>query len=596
MKNKACCWILAILGIFCILFVLLIGVAISTIAGLGELTGGKVEPLKEQSFLLIRLSGVQPDYDSAPNIGTITSGQPLTIHSIRQALQHAKNDDMIRGLVLRPVGTGGFASLREIREAVRDFKESGKPVYAFAEIATDRDYYLASIADSIFMPSTLSGGLFLEGLGISSTYLAKTFDKLGIKFHVFHMGEYKGAFESWGSDKMSEPLRESLQSLIDDLYDVYIHEIAADRNALSYDALENEMMNGDKFIISPVDAVQKGFIDDLVDWQNFKDRIMNDKDKDFAGILVGDYLHTFKDKPGEKKKIAVVYAQGEINYSYGDGGNDPFETDDKIKSAEFAQLLREIRDDEDIAAVVLRVNSPGGSALASKVILEESLRMKAAKPFVVSMGSVAASGGYYISCGANSIVAQPNTITGSIGVVAMLPNLEGLYNKIEAHEEVVKKGKWAQFFRIDKEITDEQRDVLNSFLEEVYSEFRSDVASGRSMTVEDVQEVARGRVWTGRQAHERGLVDELGGLYDAIDKACELANLDPKEVYVQYYPKKQELFDFIIERIFSGVNAWQQTWFMTPEGFLAKRALDYLQKFSDSRDYVQAILPIEAIE
>ncbi|MBU1920614.1 signal peptide peptidase SppA [bacterium] len=595
MKNKACCWILAILGIVFILFILLIGVLFSAVSGLGEFTGGKTTPLEEESFLIIRMSGVLPDYDAAPNLGSLTSGRPLSIHSINRALQHAKDDPMIRGVVLRPVGMGGFASIREIREAIRGFKESGKPVYAFAEIASDRDYYLASIADSIFMSSTLSGGLFMEGLGISSTYLAKTFDKLGIKFHVFHMGEYKGAFESWGSDRMSEPLRESLQSMIDDLYDVYIHETAADRTALTFKALEQEMLNGERFMISPQDALQKGFIDDLLDWQDFKDRIMGDDEKDFAGVTVSHYLRTFKDKPGNKKKIAVVYAQGEINYSYGEG-EDPFAMDETIKSAEFAQLLREIRDDEEVAAVVLRVNSPGGSALGSKVILEEALRLKEAKPLVVSMGRIAASGGYFISCGANSVMAQPNTITGSIGVVAVLPNLEGLYNKIEALEEVVKKGKWAQFFRIDQELTKEQETILNSLLEDVYAEFKDDVASGRGMTVEAVQEIARGRVWTGRQAHANGLVDQMGGLNDAIEKARTLAELDSQEVYIQYYPKKQEIIDYVIEQLFTGVKLWQQTWLMTPETLLARRAIDYLQKFGDAREYVQAILPVQTIE
>ena len=600
MKNKACCWILAILGIFIILFFLIIGTLLTAVSGLGDFTGTKTESLEEEGFLVIRLSGAMPDYDSAPNLGMLTSGRPLSLNSITRALEHAKNDDKIRGVVLRPVGIGGFASIREFREAVRDFKESGKPVYAYAEIASDRDYYLASIADSIFMSSTYSGGLYMEGLGISSTYLAKTFDKLGIKFHVFHMGEYKGAFESWGSDRMSEPLRVSLQSMIDDLYGTYIREIAEDRPALSYETLENEELNGDRLLITAEDAMKKGFIDGLLDWQEFKDHIMgkdeNGEDaKEFAGVSVGRYLRSFKDRAGDKKKIAVVYAQGEINYSY-DSSNDPFEMDESIKSAEFAQLLRELREDEEIKAVVVRVNSPGGSALASKVILEESRRLKDEKPLVVSMGRVAASGGYFISCGSDAIFAQPNTITGSIGVVSVLPNLEGLYEKIDAREEVVKKGKWAQFFRIDEELTEEQRAVLNTVLEDIYLEFKTDVAAGRGMSLDEVQEVARGRVWTGNQALEHGLVDQLGGLNEAIAKARTLAELESEEVFIQYYPKKKEVIEFVIEQFLSGVKLWQQTWMLTPEAFLAKRAVDYLERFLDTKEYVQAIMPIEIIE
>jgi protease-4 len=270
--------------------------------------------------------------------------------------------------------------------------------------------------------------------------------------------------------------------------------------------------------------------------------------------------------------------------------------DETIKSAEFAQILRDLRDDDDIAAVVMRVNSPGGSALASKIIMEESLRLKHKKPLVVSMGRVAASGGYFISCGADAIIAQPNTITGSIGVVALIPNIEGLYNKIDAREEVVKKGKWAEFLRIDQKMTEEQRIALETILEDIYGEFRDDVASGRKMSAEAVHEVAKGRVWTGSQALERGLVDELGGLDVAIAKARTLADLDSQEVYIEYYPEKQEIFDYIVEQFMSSVKLWQQTWLITPEGFYARRALDYLQKFYDTREYVQAIMPLQDIE
>jgi protease-4 len=586
--------VIAILGIVFIVFIVALGVMITALSDLGGLAGGKITSLEKESFLVLRISGGLPDFDPAPNLGSLTSGKPLTVHSVVRALEHAKDDDKIKGVVLRPLGIGGFASIREIRESVRRFKESGKPVYAFAEIATDRDYYLASIADSIFLAPNHSGGLYLEGLGISSTYLARTFEKVGIKFNILHVGDYKGAFENWGQDQMSAPLRASLQSLVDDLYTTYTTETSQDRAQLSPTVLEQEMEHGEHLMITGQEALEKGFVDGLLDWQDFKDHIMQDT-SEFAGVTVRDYLSSFSDKKEGKKKIAVVFAEGEISYSSGDS-QSPFDMGENIKSAEFVQQLRELRDDEDVAAVVLRVNSPGGSALASKIILEEAKRVKAKKPLVVSMGRVAASGGYYIACGANEIIAQPNTITGSIGVVAMIPNLKGLYEKIGAREEVVKRGKWAEFLRVDQEFTEEQRVVLEYMLEDIYGEFRDDVAAGRNMNVEAVHEVAQGRVWTGAQALENGLVDRLGGLDLAISRARSLASLDSEQVQIEYFPKQQEIFEYLLDQLISSASLWQKTWLMTPEGFYAQRAIEYMDRFFESKEFAQTILPLNLVQ
>jgi protease IV len=424
--------------------------------------------------------------------------------------------------------------------------------------------------------------------------LAKTFEKVGIKFHVLHVGDYKGAYENWGQDHMSEPLRASLQSLIDELYTVYTTETTQDRKQVSLTALEQEMEHGEHLMIAGQEALDKGFVDGLLDWQDFKDLIMQDT-SEFEGVTVRDYLRSFSDKKEEEKKIAVVFAEGEISYSSGDG-QSPFDMSESIQSAEFTQQLRELRDDDDVAAVVLRVNSPGGSALASKIILEEVKRVKAKKPIVVSMGRVAASGGYYIACGANEIIAQPNTITGSIGVVAMIPNLEGLYEKIGAREEVVKRGKWAEFFRVDQEFTDEQRAVLEYMLEDIYEEFRDDVAAGRNMSVEAVHEVAQGRIWTGTQALARGLVDQLGGLDLAISRARSLANLDSEKVQIEYFPKQQEVFEYILNQLLTSASLWQKTLLLTPEGFYARRAIEYMDRFFESKEYAQTILPLNLVQ
>jgi protease IV len=583
MKNKACCWILIALGAGTLLMGISAAILFSTLAR----HGGSTAAFKSDSYLVLSLDGPIVEYRSSAGF-EIWRNRRSTLTEMLKALQRAARDPKIKGVVLKPVGCTGFAEIRELREALLEFKKLGKPIYAHLDVATDRDYYLASTADTIVISPAMSGGLSMMGLGISSTYLARTFDKLGLKFHVLHVGEYKGAYENFAQDSMSTPLRESLQTLLDDLFATYTGEIAATRSRLSAQILQDELLHGKKLLITGENAVAEGFADRAMDWGDFRERLAGGGK--FNSVTPQKYL---KNKPAlthGEKEIAVLFAGGEI--SYGQSQDAPWADADGIHSADFIKQLRDLREDKDVAAVVLRVNSPGGSALASELILQEVRRLKAAKPVVVSMGNVAASGGYYISCAANRIFAQPNTVTGSIGVVAMLPTAEGLYRKIGAREEVVTKGKWAQFFRLDKDLNSEQNAVLLDFMNDVYEEFVQRVADGRGLPVEQVKTVAAGRIWTGNQALERKLVDELGGLDQAIEAAKGLAHLKDKSVTVRYYPRDKDFLKFMLQQLTDAKTAWSNIGMLSTDERQVQAAIAYLNQFVRQRDFVQTILPM----
>lgn len=584
MKNKACCWILIAGGLLFVLFFVGTGIILST----ALMKGGTKLAVKDNSYLLLELSGLIPEYRAVPQIEWLFRDRPPTLHDMLRALNKAADDPRIAGVILRPSGIAGFAEIRELRGAIHAFRQSHKPVYAYLEIATDRDYYLASAADTIIVSPAHSGGLAMLGLSINSTYLARTFEKIGIKFNVLHVGDYKGAYENLAVDSMSQPLRESLQWLLDDLFSTYTREIADSRSALSEDTLEHELLRGRSFLIDGAAAVAKGLADYAMDWGDFRERLLHENE--LHTVNPGRYGRAVGPDVFAKKEIAVVYAAGEIGYGRADGS--PFAMQDAIQSDDLVRQLRDLRTDSSVAAVVLRVNSPGGSALASEIIYREMLRLKAVKPVVVSMGNVAASGGYYISCAADHIVAQPNTITGSIGVVSVFPSAEGLYAKIGARVQTVEKGKWAEFFRLDQKLRADQKAVLMEFMTGVYNEFVSHVAAGRGLSSEEVEAVAAGRVWTGTQAEACGLVDELGGLEQAIAHSRALAQLEDKPVRVVAYPRERDLVAYIFERLNMNLRTLSLNLLHISSDRELQLAVEYLTQFVQRREFVQMLMPL----
>lgn len=592
-SNKACCWILGILAGGFVLTVLVIGWGISQAMSSGfKADFGSNTTLEPNSWLVLRPSGDIPEYNVDPDLGFLGGSGGSSLNDMIRAIEKAQDDPNISGIVLRPMGTTGMATLRELREALLKFKQGEKPIYAHFDFASDRDYYLASVSDSIFMMPGRLSGINFGGLAFSSTYLKSTFEKVGLKFHVIHAGRYKGAFENFSHDSMSTDLRTSLTYLYEDVYDTYIRETADSRPGLTFAKLDNELQFGDQFIVGSATCVERGYVDGLLDWPVLRHRLQGDSE-DFEGISARRYLSTKKltEIPTHESEIAVVFAQGEI--SFGEDADDW--GGDEITASGLVKQLDDLADDESVKSVVLRVNSPGGSALASKQILEAALRLKEKKPIVVSMGRVAASGGYYISMAANQIVAQPNTITGSIGVVSMIPSAEELYKNIGAREETISIGRWANFFRFDKTLGPEQEQVLRSLMDSVYLEFREDVAKGRGLELSSLDSLAEGRVWTGNQAIERDLVDTLGGLNLAINLAAQEASLGSDEYDLGYYPKEKDVFEFIISQFSTRFSALENLGRSARALDDPQALLEYVKNYFSRLEFLQTILPASIV-
>jgi len=589
-SNKACCWILGILAAGFALSAILVGWGLSRAmnsAFTAELSGAGGE-IKKQSWLLLDLSGVVSDYDANPDLSLFSDGEGPSLHDQLLAIKAAAKDERISGILLRPQGTAGFATLQELRTALLEFKESKKPVYAHLDIASDRDYYLASVADSIYMMPGRLGGLNFGGMAYSSTYLKRTFEHLGIQFHVIHAGRYKGAFEEFGRDSMSAELRESITGLYSDVYDTYLRETADSRRNMTFERLDQETREGDQFLINGPTCVDRGYVDALVEWPVLCDRLKGENEE-FESVSPRGLVkaNRAKDIKVSHNEVAVLYAQGEISFAAQDDWSD-----ENITAPVLNKQLEELRKDDHVKAVVLRVNSPGGSAVASKQILDAVKRLQEKKPVIVSMGRVAASGGYYISASANKIVAEPNTLTGSIGVVSMLPSAEQLYEKIGAREEVISIGRWANFFRLDQTMTAEQYQVLTALMDSVYLEFREDVVSGRGMSMAALDSVAEGHIWTGKQALARGLVDTLGGLDVAVAVAAQAANLGKDDYALGYYPERKDLFNYFVDRFSTGVKDIQLLGGKITSLSDPKQIVDYLKKFFGRMEYLQTILPV----
>ncbi|SEL58016.1 signal peptide peptidase SppA [Parapedobacter koreensis] len=473
----------------------------------------------------------------------------LGLDDILKRIKAAKDDDHIKGIYLDlSVISANFASLQEIRDALLDFKESGKFVVAYSELYTQRAYYLASTADRVYVNP--EGTLDFRGLASQTMFLKGTFDKLGIETQVVKVGTYKSAVEPYTLGKMSDANREQVASFIGSIYDHFISEIAASRK-LNPDSLR---AIADQYAVRNADdAVNHG----LADGKKYKDEILSElkglleisQDKDISAITLTKYKpKTQLAGSSMRDRIAVVYAVGEI--VGGEGG------DEIIGSERISRELRRVRRDDKVKAVVFRVNSPGGSALASDVIWREVELLKQEKPIIVSMGDVAASGGYYIAAAADSIFAQPNTITGSIGVFGLIPNLQGLYNdKLGITYDGVKTSKYADMLTtFDRPLTADERNILQLEVERIYDTFLQRVADGRGLSKAQVDSIGQGRVWSGQQALAIGLVDRLGSIEDAIAAAASKAGLGDYRIVT--YPAIKNPFESLLVNTTDRVGTW----------------------------------------
>ena len=455
--------------------------------------------------------------------------------NLKKAISEAKTNENVKGIYLNAGLFGaGQAGLLELREALIDFKTSGKFIVAYDEAYSEGGYFLASVADEIYLNPL--GGIDFNGFSSEGIFLKGFFEKVGIKPEVFRVGEFKSAVEPFILDKMSPENRLQTQYFLDDINNHAIELIAKSRG-IAQDSLVR--INHQMLVRKPKDAVTYKLATAL----KYEDEVQSIL-KEKLGLKEDDQISTINatDLGGMAKsqnttsanRIAVILAEGDIVDGNAEGA---------ISSEKFAKEIRKARKDENIKAIVLRVNSPGGSILASEVIWREMSEAKKVKPVIVSMGEVAASGGYYIAAPADTIVAQPNTITGSIGIFGILFNVQELVNdKLGVTTDVVSTGELSDFGNMARPLTEVERTIIQSSVEDGYETFISRVAEGRGMHPDSVRKVASGRVWTGTQAKARGLVDVLGGLDTAIGIAA--AKIKAGEDYrVVYYPEKKLWFE-----------------------------------------------------
>lgn len=495
------------------------------------------------STLVLRLEGDLPEKPQVEiPLAMFENQAPITVRELWSALHQAAGDSRIKAVVLAPRGLAiGWAKLQEVRESLTVFKKSGKPVYAFLRMPGLREYYVATAADKIY--TAPDDYLDLKGLRLEAMFFKNTLDKLGAQMEVEHIGKYKDAFDPFTRTSMTPETRQVYNELLDQFYGNLVNTIAEGRKKTPADV--RSIIDEGPFVAK--DAKDKGLVDVL----GYEDQMfgaLKDQLKDGEIKKVGqrDYLRSLRPEDGGAK-IALVVGSGAITQGSGDAS--PFGNGDGITSGGFSKLLRRVRDDSSVRGVIVRVDSPGGDAIASDDILHEMKELSAKKPVVISMGDVAASGGYFIAVTGDPILAYPNTITGSIGVITGHVNLHGLYDKIGIQKELLTRGRFAALDSDYKPMTPEEREKLHQSIESTYKGFVSRVATGRHKTYEQIDELAQGRVWLGAQAKQNGLVDELGGLDKAVEMIRQKAKIagDQRVVLVPY-PPKRTLFEVITSR------------------------------------------------
>lgn len=542
--------------------------------------------VKKNSIMMLDLNGSLVERTSDNIFKELFDKEDSTygLDDILASIKKAKENDDIKGIYIQATSlNANFASLQEIRDALNDFKKSGKFIVAYSDNYTQGMYYLSSVANKVLLNP--KGAIEWRGLASQPLFLKGLLEKLGIEMQVFRVGTYKAAVERFSATEMSPANREQVTAYITSIWNEIITDVAASRK-ISVDSLNN-YANRMLMFYPAEQTVKSGMADTLIYKNDVRDYLKQlakiDKDDDLAMLGLDEMINVKKNTPKDKSGniIAVYYAFGEI-----DGGSSSTD-EDGIISNEVIKDLRKLKEDKDVKAVVLRVNSPGGSAFGSEQIWEAVCQLKKEKPVIVSMGDYAASGGYYISCAADTIVAEPTTLTGSIGIFGLIPNAKGLTDKLGLSFDVVKTHKFADFGNIMRGMNTDEQTLLQMYINQGYDLFVSRCAEGRKMSKNEIEKIAEGRVWTGETAKKIGLVDILGG----IDKALEIAVKKAKvEGYtVVGYPDRK--------------NVLQELLNSKPGNYIESRMLksqlgDYYNGFSmlknlEKADFMQARVPFE---
>jgi protease-4 len=509
-----------IVGLFVFIMIFVFGIIF-----IGVIFGGdsKVVTVENNSVIELNLQNVSSDYTgkySDPLIVLLQGGNRIGFTEILNAIDAAKIDDNIKGITLvNNFSTLGMAQLKELRDRLETFKKSGKFVVSYSDVLSQKEYYLTSVADTIYLNPL--GEMDFKGLSSEVLFFKELQEKSGVKLEVIRHGKYKSAVEPFISDEMSDANREQISSLLNSIWTGMVTDIAQSRKI---SVAQLNLIADGLLARTPEMAKSSKLIDKIGYEDQFHDGIKKAlkvaKDKDYKKIDIVDYASNNNSSPknaSADNRIAVIYAQGEIRSGEGDVNY--------IGEKSMNRALKEARENKDIKAIVLRIDSPGGSALTSELIWREIQLTKKVKPVVVSMGNVAASGGYYIACNADKIFAENTTITGSIGVFGLLPNFSTLSERIGINAEQVSTHSNSADYSPFVPLTPRFREITQESIERIYTTFVNRVATGRKMSFEQVDEIAQGRVWTGAEALQNGLVDAIGGLDNALAEAAKLAKI-----------------------------------------------------------------------
>ncbi len=520
----------------------------------------------QDSWLRVNPSGMIPDYNEVMPFAFMGKISANSIQNMTLKIRLAKDDSRIKGLILEPgMLQVSFAGLNELGIAIQDFKQSGKAVLAFGDYLTQGDYLLASYADEIYMEPSASAGLLLTGTAVNALFYKDLYQKLGIKMHVIQAGEFKGAGEPYSQTSFSEGTRKNIEAALSDRFDLILNMIVENRGLTRDDALA-VYNNRENLFIRAEKAVEMKLVDHALSRANMLDSLATDAEK---LVAISDYAPAYHIGKGDK--VAVVYLSGNIASgpaSY----NQSLISHQKVK-----KIVKDLLKNQSVKAVVLRVNSPGGSALESELIYQELLRLKAEKPILISMGGTAASGGYYISCAADKIIADPGTITGSIGVIMVLPEVSALSNKAGIASQTIKYGKFAGALNPFEPYSDEVLASVKLSSIATYDEFKSRVMAARNISADKINSLAEGRIYSAEDALAVGLVDELGSLDTAISTVAEMAGLSDYETV--NYPVKMTFFEALKDSEFLNLSL---------SSLLKGPHFDPLQM---ARDYIEHIEP-----
>jgi protease-4 len=572
-----------IIGLFVFFMLFFFGIIL-----IGALFGGDSEEIrvKNDSVIELNLQNIKNDYAGKykdPWMEILSDGENVGVSDIINAIESAKTDNDIKGIsILNDNSELGIAQYKALRDALESFKKSGKFVVAYANSYSQKEYYLNSVANTIYINPV--GEFDFKGLSAELMFFKDLQEKSGIKMEVIRHGKYKSAVEPFLDNKMSDANREQTMSLLNSVWSSILFDISKTRT-LSVAKL-NEIANG---LLARTPEMAKA--EKLVDVIAYEDEYHNairkklkvDKDEDYNKISIVDYAQkvaTTSASNTSSDKIAVIYAQGEIMSGEGDVNT--------IGEGSMNRSLIEARKDKNVKAIVLRIDSPGGSALTSDLIWREIELTKKVKPVVVSMGNYAASGGYYIACNANKIFAENNTITGSIGVFGVLPNMTQLATKVGIYTEQVKTNENAAEYSPFVPMDEKFKAVTQESVEHIYKTFVSHVAAGRKMTVAQVDSIGQGRVWSGSQALKIGLVDRIGGLDDAIKEAASLSKT--KKYSTQNFPEFEKDINDILENFPFAKS--KESFIKEELGEETYRLMEQIKKVQ-SRKGIQAMMPFE---